>query len=97
MKKRTPAKSFLDDDEDEERELLESLQRGEWKPSANQEKHRKVAMEAARNYFRKDKRINIRLSDADLVQIKLRAASEGMPYQTLVASVLHKFVTGQLS
>ncbi len=46
--------------------------------------------------FRKDRRVNIRLSEKDLVGLKLRAREEGLPYQTLMASVLHKYITGRL-
>ena len=45
----------------------------------------------------KDKRVNIRLSSADLLDIQARALAEGMPYQTLIASVLHKYVAGKLA
>lgn len=51
---------------------------------------------AASATFLKDKRINIRLSTPDLMDIQARALEEGMPYQTLIASVLHKFVSGRL-
>ncbi len=52
--------------------------------------------EAARATAVKDKRVNIRLSSGDLMDIQARALTEGMPYQTLIASVLHKYVSGQL-
>ena len=52
---------------------------------------------AARTTFIKDRRVNVRLSSPDLMDIQARAAEEGMPYQTLIASVLHKFVTGRLT
>ena len=52
---------------------------------------------AARATAIKDKRVNIRLSSVDLLDIQARALQEGMPYQTLIASVLHKYVTGRLS
>jgi predicted DNA binding CopG/RHH family protein len=45
----------------------------------------------------KDKRVNIRLSSGDLSDIQIKALEEGVPYQTLIASVLHKYVTGRLS
>jgi predicted DNA binding CopG/RHH family protein len=54
---------------------------------------RKEALEAARRYMRKDARINIRLSTADLELLKQRAAEEGLPYQSLIASILHKYVS----
>lgn len=49
---------------------------------------------AAKNYLRKDKQINIRIASSDLVLLKEAAADEGMPYQTLIASVLHKYAAG---
>ena len=52
---------------------------------------------AARATAIKDRRINIRLSSADLNDIQVKALEEGIPYQTLIASVLHKYVTGRLS
>jgi predicted DNA binding CopG/RHH family protein len=51
---------------------------------------------AARATFIKNRRVNIRLSAADLMDIQARAYEEGVPYQTLIASVLHKYVTGRL-
>lgn len=82
--------------DDEEREMVEAYERGEFKPVKDQATARKEAEEAARNYFRKDARINIRLSSADLEMLKVRAAEEGIPYQTLIASVLHRYVSGRL-
>ena len=52
--------------------------------------------EAARETFVKSRRVNIRLSAADLMDIQARAYEEGVPYQTLIASVLHKYVSGRL-
>ncbi len=52
--------------------------------------------EAARATFIKNRRVNIRLSAADLMDIQARAYAEGIPYQTLIASVLHKYVSGRL-
>ena len=52
---------------------------------------------AARATAIKDKRVNIRLSSGDLKDIQVKALEEGMPYQTLIASVLHKYVTGRLT
>lgn len=51
---------------------------------------------AARNTFIKDRRVNIRLSTPDLMDIQEKAAEEGLPYQTLIASILHKYVSGKL-
>jgi len=86
MKKKT----VLDKDEEE---LISEYERGAFRPVKNQDMARKEAMEAARRYTRKDARINIRLSTADLEMLKQRAAEEGLPYQSLIASILHKYVS----
>lgn len=79
-------------DKDEEEPIAEH-ERGAFRPVKNQERARQEAMEAARRYTRKDARINIRLSTADLEMLKRRAAEEGLPYQSLIASILHKYVS----
>src|SRR6516162_7033004 len=58
---------------------------------------RMLFLEAARRYLRKDARVNIRLSSADLEMLKRRAAEEGPPYQSLIASILHKYVSGSVT
>lgn len=52
--------------------------------------------EYARNTFRKDARVNIRLSSKDLEALRNRAVEEGIPYQTLISSILHKYASGRL-
>ena len=79
----------------EEKELIGAYGRSEFKPVKNQKAARQAAVETAKRYMRKDARINIRLSSADLEMLKRRAAEEGLPYQSLIASVLHKYVSGQ--
>jgi predicted DNA binding CopG/RHH family protein len=79
--------------DDEEKDLVRAYQRGEFKPVKNQRNAKQAALDAARRYLRKDARINIRLSTADLEMLKRRAAEEGLPYQSLIASVLHKYVS----
>ena len=79
-----------------EHELLESVEAGEWRPVADQEAEVTKYREYAAATFKKDRRINIRISSKDLHAIQKRALREGIPYQTLVASILHKYVTGQL-
>ena len=78
----------------EEKELLDSYNRGEWKSSTNLKKEILLAKKVAANSLRKDARINIRLSTSDLIRIKQKAAFEGIPYQTLIASILHKYAAG---
>ena len=79
----------------EERKLLKSFEAGEFK-SVLTPARRKIIRETASNTFKKDKRINIRISSRDLNAIQKRALVEGIPYQTLVSSILHKFVSGSL-
>lgn len=83
--------------DEEERDLIEAYKRGEFVPVENQDEMLAMLKETACNYTRKDARVNIRLSSSDLTMLKIRAAEEGMPYQTLIASVLHKYVAGRLS
>ena len=80
----------------EEKDLLESYERGEWKTVDNIKEERAMLQEAARNTLRKEKRINIRLSAKDLFDIQTAAAEEGMPYQTLISSIIHKYAAGTL-
>jgi predicted DNA binding CopG/RHH family protein len=80
----------------EEREILKSYEKGEWTPSKKLSTDRKELQEYAKAALRKDKRVNIRISTNDLVQLQHRAVHEGIPYQTLISSVLHKFLNGRL-
>lgn len=91
--KKTVRKKF----DPEESEILSSFERGEWKPVVNVEKEKVRARKAAEKTLRKDVRINIRLSSSDVMNIKQIAAYEGLPYQTLIASVLHKYAAGHLA
>jgi predicted DNA binding CopG/RHH family protein len=80
----------------EEKEILESFERGEWTPSRDRKAEVAKLGAAARATLRKNRRINIRLADRDVMGLQAKAAEEGIPYQTLIASVLHKFVMGTL-
>lgn len=80
----------------EEKEILEAFEKGELKRSKNASQEIEKHKAAAEATFKKDARINIRLSSRDLRSLQARALREGIPYQTLVSSVLHKFVDGQL-
>jgi predicted DNA binding CopG/RHH family protein len=81
----------------EEKELLESSERDEWQSVSNLESESDWYREYAGATFRKDRRINIRISQKDLVAIQKRALEEGIPYQTLISSVLHKYISGRLA
>ncbi len=77
----------------EEREIADSFERGEWQSVRNVNTEKGVAKET----LKKGVRINIRLTKIDLEHIKLRAAHEGLPYQTLISSILHKYAAGHLA
>ena len=79
----------------EEQEILDAYESDEFE-SVMTDERRKSIEQAAAATFKKDKRINIRLSGRDLSAIKRRALEEGIPYQTLVASILHKYASGSL-
>ena len=79
-----------------EKDLLSSFERGEWKSVKNLSNTKKLFQTVAQETLRKDRRINIRLSQKDLEGIQAKAAREGMPYQTMISSIIHKFVVGGL-
>ena len=79
-----------------ETELLDSVERGEWKSARGGTHARTRYARYAKATFRKDRRLNIRLSSKDLEAIQKRALAESLPYQTLIASLLHKYATGRL-
>jgi predicted DNA binding CopG/RHH family protein len=79
----------------EERDLTESTERGEWVSVGDIEARRNFWREVARGALDgKRQRISISIPERDLARLKARAAEEGMPYQTLINSILHKFVEG---
>lgn len=82
---------------EEEKDILESYESGEWMPIKNPKAEIKKLREYARNTLQKDKRINIRMSSKDLDQVQVIAAQEGIPYQTLISSIIHKYVSGYLT
>ena len=82
--------------DEEELQILGDFERGEFESIQNFRAEKRSLEIAARRTLQKDKRINIRISSRDLERLQKRAAMEGVPYQTLIASTLHKFVTGKL-
>jgi predicted DNA binding CopG/RHH family protein len=80
----------------EEQEILKAFEKGELKRAKNAAQELEQHKAVADATFKKDARINIRLSSRDLRSLQARALKEGIPYQTLISSILHKFVDGQL-
>lgn len=82
--------------DDEELQILADFERGEFESIKNFRDEKRKLEAAAHDTLQKNKRINIRISSRDLEKIQARAAKEGMPYQTYIASTLHKVVAGRL-
>jgi len=87
-------KKYLDG---EEQGLIQSLERDDWKSTENLESWKTLLSKTATNTLTKDQRMNIRITKNDFDSIKIKAMEEGLPYQTLVASIIHKYVTGKLT
>lgn len=75
----------------EEEEILKAFEEGKLVRVKDFEKEKKLLEEAARNTLKKTRNINIRLTEMDLQRLKVKAAEEGIPYQTLASSILHKY------
>ena len=82
--------------DEEEVKILQDFERGELTSINNFKEEKRQLEESAHNFLQKDRRINIRISSRDLETLQKKAVKEGMPYQTLISSTLHKFVTGKL-
>jgi len=86
-------KMILDKDE---QEILESFERGEWKSVQNVKSEIMKHQQYARKTLKKDKRVNIRISSKVLEEIQALAVENRIPYQTLMSSILHRYVSGYL-
>ena len=79
-----------------EKDIVDSMDRGEWRSARVPKRAKSRYGSYANATFRKDRRLNIRISTKDLEAIQKRALEEGLPYQTLIASLLHKYASGRL-
>jgi predicted DNA binding CopG/RHH family protein len=80
----------------QEKEIVESVERGDWRSVRGVKKQIKRYKEYAKATVRKDKRVNIRMSEKDLIRIRKKAMEEGLPYQTLISSILHRYANDRL-
>lgn len=87
----------LIDDPDEEKEILEAYESGELIPVENQEEKKRELVEAAWNTAPKTKRISIRLTEQDLERLRMKASEVGIPYQTIIGSLVHQYASGKLT
>ena len=81
----------------EERDILDRFQRDELRSAPGAEQEIEAARQAARNTFKKTKRVNLRVTERDFNRAHSRAREEGIPYQTLLSSVIHKYLSGRLT
>jgi len=100
---RKATKQYLEKERDDhealdadEKDVLDSVERGEWRPVRASKRAHSQYSRYAKATFRKDRRLNIRISTKDLEAIQKRALEEGLPYLTLIASLLHKYASGRL-
>jgi|SRR3972149_9103374 len=80
----------------DEQEILDTYEANEWQPVENREAEIGSYRQYARATFKKDRRVNIRISEKNLEALQKRAVEEGIPYQTLISSILHKYLNGRL-
>lgn len=80
----------------EEKKLIKEIEGGKWKRVKNFEQEKRKAMEAAKNTLNKMRNINLRVSIRDLTRVKSRAEETGIPYQTLVRSLIRQYASGQV-
>ncbi|OHB75958.1 MAG: antitoxin [Planctomycetes bacterium RBG_16_55_9] len=80
----------------QENEIVESIERGEWRSVRDVKTQTKRYRNYAKATVRKDKRVNIRMSEKDLVHLQKKAMEEGLPYQTFISSILHRYINGRL-
>lgn len=81
----------------EERDILDRFERGELHPVPDADREIEDARETAHSTFKKTRRINLRVTERDYMLIHARAREEGIPFQTLLSSIVHKYVSGRLS
>ena len=77
-----------------EKVLMDSIEKDEWVSVANKNDMINKLKNTAKNTMLKDQRMNVRISKRDLVHLKAKALEEGIPYQTLVTSIIHKYING---
>ena len=80
----------------DEKDILKSYENDEWNSIGNIEQEKQKHAAYARNTFLKNKRINIRITEKDFLGLKQKSLEEGIPYQSLISSILHKYLNGVL-
>jgi len=89
-------KEFFDPLDEQERDIRDAIERGELIPVPNEEAVKEKLVRAARATLAKNRHISIRLSEKDLTRLRARASKLGIPYQTLIGSILHQYAEGKV-
>ena len=82
--------------DEEEKQILKDYGDGNYVPVENEAEKIKEAVQAARNTIRKNKNINIRLSEGNIIKLKQKAAEVGLPYQTIISTLIYQYVEGKI-
>lgn len=96
MKKKKLPKNYFEPMDEEERDLQEAIEKGELRLVPNQEEWKEKLIQAARATLAKTRHISIRLSEKDLLQLRAKSVELGIPYQTLIGSILHQYAEGKI-
>jgi predicted DNA binding CopG/RHH family protein len=96
MKKKARRKDFFEPLDEQERDIKEAVEKGALVPATEQEEWRKKLIQAARATMAKTRHISIRLSEGDLEKLRDKAMELGLPYQTLIGSILHQYAEGKV-
>jgi len=89
-------KDFFEPLDEQERDLREAIEKDALLPASDQQEWREKLVRAARATIAKNRHISIRLSERDLMLIRARALELGIPYQTLIGSILHQYAKGKV-
>ena len=97
MKKNKKIKSIYDPLDDYEKQLIKDIENDEFVPVPNQKEEIAKAVLYAKNFLRKDKRIALRVAKQDLEKIQEKAIKSGIPYKTLISSLIRQYANGRIS
>lgn len=96
IKEKARHKGFFEPLDDQERDLREAIEGGELAPVPDEEAEKEKLVRAARATLAKNRHISIRLSEKDLFRLRAKAGELGIPYQTLIGSILHQYAEGKV-
>jgi predicted DNA binding CopG/RHH family protein len=93
---RSRSKGFFEPLDDQERDIRDAIEKGKLASVSDEEELKEKLIRAARTTIAKNRHISIRLSERDLMWLRAKALELGMPYQTLIGSILHQYAEGKV-